>query len=169
MLRPGRPLPPTPDGPATATVARVSATDAADLKGRVEKALAHFLADQRTLLCGIDPALESVCDTIERFVLQGGKRLRPAFAYWGFRGAGGEDSDAVVAAVSALELVQASALIHDDLMAEHGKKLDHIHNVQGVEDEVFTNITDAEDPDHRGGGIRRLEPGAPVQTKSASG
>jgi dolichol-phosphate mannosyltransferase len=59
--------------------------------------------------------------------------------------------------------------IHDDLMAEHGKKLDHIHNVQGVEDEVFTNITDAEDPDHRGGGIRRLEPRAPVQAKSAGG
>ena len=46
----------------------------------------------------------------------GGKRLRPAFAYWGYRGAGGVDSDEVVTAVSALELVQASALIHDDVM-----------------------------------------------------
>ena len=59
--------------------------------------------------------------------------------------------------------------IHDDLMAEHGKKLDHIHHVVGVEDEVFTNISDEEDPDHRRGGIRRLEPRAPVQTESASG
>ena len=48
--------------------------------------------------------------------LNGGKRLRPAFAYWGYRGAGGEDSAEVVAAVAALELVQASALIHDDVM-----------------------------------------------------
>ncbi len=94
----------------------MSATDTADLKERVEKALAHFLLDQRTLLSGIDPALESICDTIERFVLRGGKRLRPAFAYWGYRGAGGEDSSEVVAAVAALELVQASALIHDDVM-----------------------------------------------------
>ena len=46
----------------------------------------------------------------------GGKRLRPAFAYWGYRGAGGVDSDQVVTAVAALELVQASALIHDDVM-----------------------------------------------------
>jgi geranylgeranyl diphosphate synthase type I len=82
----------------------------------VEAALARFLLDQRILLTGIDPALQTVVDTIEGFVLGGGKRLRPAFAYWGFRGAGGEDSDQVVAAVAALEFVQASALIHDDVM-----------------------------------------------------
>lgn len=89
---------------------------AEDLKERVEKALARFLLDQRALLADIDPALTSVADAIEGFVLGGGKRLRPAFAYWGYRGAGGEDSEEVVAAVAALELVQASALIHDDVM-----------------------------------------------------
>ena len=97
-------------------VGRVSPMDTAALKERVEKALAHFLLDQRNLLAGIDPALETISDTIERFVLRGGKRLRPAFAYWGYRGAGGTDSEEVVAAVAALEFVQASALIHDDVM-----------------------------------------------------
>src|SRR5690242_12601780 len=86
------------------------------LRPRVDKALAAFLAEQRTRLTAIDPALAEVSDALDDFVLGGGKRLRPAFAYWGFRGAGGGDSDAVVAAVAALELVQASALIHDDLM-----------------------------------------------------
>ena len=88
----------------------------AGLRPRVDKALAAFLAGQRTRMAGIDPALEPVADTLEAFVLRGGKRLRPAFAYWGYRGAGGIDTEAVVAAVAALELVQASALIHDDLM-----------------------------------------------------
>ncbi|GAA2627762.1 geranylgeranyl pyrophosphate synthase [Paractinoplanes durhamensis] len=88
----------------------------AGLRPRVDKALAAFLAEQRTRLAGIDPALAEVSDALEAFVLGGGKRLRPAFAYWGYRGAGGTDSDLVVAAVAALELVQASALIHDDLM-----------------------------------------------------
>jgi len=95
---------------------RMSPTDQADLRARVEKALAAFLSDQRALLAGIDPALEPVADTIEAFVMGGGKRLRPAFAYWGYRGAGGEDSDELVGAVAALEFVQASALIHDDVM-----------------------------------------------------
>ncbi|WP_127554298.1 polyprenyl synthetase family protein [Actinoplanes sp. OR16] len=88
----------------------------AGLRQRVDKALAGFLASQRARLLEIDPALDEVAATVSAFVLGGGKRLRPAFAYWGFRGAGGVDSDDVVAAVSALEFVQASALIHDDLM-----------------------------------------------------
>jgi geranylgeranyl diphosphate synthase type I len=82
----------------------------------VEKALAAFLADQRARLVGIDAALRPVSDAIDEFVLGGGKRLRPAFAYWGYRGAGGADREDVVTALAALELVQASALIHDDVM-----------------------------------------------------
>jgi geranylgeranyl diphosphate synthase type I len=88
----------------------------AGLRSRVDKALAAFLATQRSRLLAIDEVLAEVADTLEEFVLRGGKRLRPAFAYWGYRGAGGVDSDHVVEAVAALELVQASALIHDDLI-----------------------------------------------------
>ncbi|HEX6870294.1 MAG TPA: polyprenyl synthetase family protein [Micromonosporaceae bacterium] len=94
----------------------MTAVDQANVRARVEKALAAFLAEQHTLLTNIDPALDQVGRAIESFVMGGGKRLRPAFAYWGYRGAGGTDSDQVVAAVAALELVQASALIHDDVM-----------------------------------------------------
>jgi geranylgeranyl diphosphate synthase type I len=90
--------------------------DRADLRVRVEKALGEFLARQRARLTAIEPALVPVADAIEDFVLRGGKRLRPAFAYWGYRGAGGLDSDELVATLSALEFVQASALIHDDVM-----------------------------------------------------
>ena len=68
--------------------------DRADLRARVEKALAAFLAGQRDRLAAIDDALLPVADALEAFVLGGGKRLRPAFAYWGYRGAGGVDSDA---------------------------------------------------------------------------
>lgn len=82
----------------------------------MERALSKFLSRQRDRLTGIDSELAPVCEAAEIFILGGGKRIRPAFAYWGFRGAGGEDGDAVVACVSALELLQASALMHDDLM-----------------------------------------------------
>ena len=94
----------------------ISPLERSGLRPRVDKALAAFLATKRTQLLAIDPALGDLCDAAETFVLRGGKRLRPGFAYWGYRGAGGLDNDQVVAAVSALELVQASALIHDDLM-----------------------------------------------------
>jgi geranylgeranyl diphosphate synthase, type I len=90
--------------------------DRAGLRRRTDRALADFLATQRAWLAAADEALLPVAEALEAFVLRGGKRLRPAFAYWGYRGAGGTDSDQVVAALAALEFVQASALIHDDLI-----------------------------------------------------
>ena len=47
----------------------------------------------------------------------GGKRLRPAFCYWAFVGAGGDPDDPVVTDVAAaIELLHAFALVHDDVM-----------------------------------------------------
>ena len=96
--------------------APVSPVDRAGLRQRIDKALTEFLAGQRGWLTTVDDGLLPVAEAIEAFVLGGGKRLRPAFGYWGYRGAGGVDSDQVVATLAALEFVQASALIHDDLM-----------------------------------------------------
>lgn len=54
--------------------------------------------------------------------LQGGKRLRARFCWWGWRGAadrtGAPDSDAaaVIGVAAALEVFQAAALVHDDLI-----------------------------------------------------
>ncbi len=90
--------------------------DRADLRERVSKALDGVLSRQRWRLDAISPELGSVTDALSEFLLAGGKRLRPAFAYWGWRGAGGPDNDEVVAAVACLEWLQACALIHDDVM-----------------------------------------------------
>lgn len=106
--------PPAPVESAQAQI--VPPVERAGLRPRVDKALAGFLAQRRAWLAAADKALLPVADALEAFVLRGGKRLRPAFAYWGYRGAGAVDSDQVVTSLAALELVQASALIHDDLM-----------------------------------------------------
>ncbi len=95
---------------------RRQAVDRAGVRTRVEAALAGFLAARRGQLDAIDPALRPLAEAIEALVLGPGKRLRPAFGYWGYRGAGGEDRDEVVTALAALEFVQASALIHDDVI-----------------------------------------------------
>ncbi|MCA1712028.1 MAG: polyprenyl synthetase family protein [Actinobacteria bacterium] len=90
--------------------------DRDDLRQRVGKALAAFLSGQAPRLDAISEQLGPLQDALGAFLLDGGKRLRPAFCYWGFRGAGGSDSDAVVTAAASLELLQACALIHDDVM-----------------------------------------------------
>ena len=102
------------------------------LRTAVSEALAEFLDRQRETLAAMDPSLVPVVDEV--FALaEGGKRLRPAFAYWGWRGASGEtgeDEDAVLRAVAALEFVHASALVHDDVMdgaqTRRGRPATHI-------------------------------------------
>jgi geranylgeranyl diphosphate synthase type I len=89
--------------------------DREDLRQRVQKSLDAFLGRQLPLLDTISPELGALTDALGDLVA-GGKRLRPAFCYWGFRGAGGADGEQVVTAAAALELFQACALIHDDVM-----------------------------------------------------
>jgi geranylgeranyl diphosphate synthase type I len=65
----------------------------------------------------VDPALLPPLEALRRFVLDGGKRLRPAFCHWAYVGAGGGPADpAVIDAGAALELLHAFALLHDDVM-----------------------------------------------------
>ncbi|MGV8844953.1 polyprenyl synthetase family protein [Tessaracoccus sp.] len=55
---------------------------------------------------------------VARTFLAGGKRLRPAFCYWGHVAAGGDPSDrtSVLKASASLDLLHVSALVHDDII-----------------------------------------------------
>jgi geranylgeranyl diphosphate synthase type I len=81
----------------------------------VGRTLEQFLGEQRAVLRAISEEMVPWLDAVDG-LLAGGKRLRPAFCYWGFRAAGGSDRPEVYSAAAALELLQASALIHDDVM-----------------------------------------------------
>ncbi|MFI7634752.1 polyprenyl synthetase family protein [Nonomuraea sp. NPDC049400] len=91
-------------------------TDAAGmdtLRKQVERALGEFV--ERQLPAPGDPELAPLRTAADE-LLSGGKRLRPAFCYWGWRGAGGTDVPEIFTAAASLELLQASALVHDDVM-----------------------------------------------------
>jgi geranylgeranyl diphosphate synthase, type I len=89
---------------------------AADLRERFDAALRDFIAGAARELDAIGHELHPLTATASRFVLDGGKRLRPAFCYWGARAVGADDSDAIVRAAASLELLQACALVHDDVI-----------------------------------------------------
>jgi len=92
----------------------------ADLPQHLERHLAAFLTEAGASVRAEEPEFGSGVDTLTDFVLGGGKRMRPTFAWWAWRGAGGDpagpDTEGVLRAVASLELVQACALIHDDLI-----------------------------------------------------
>ena len=94
--------------------------DLAEFRSRVQTVIASVLRQEERLLTHISADLVPLSEALDEF-LSGGKRLRPAFCYWGWRGAGGDannpalDESAIRAAAS-LEFLQACALIHDDVM-----------------------------------------------------
>ncbi len=83
----------------------------------VEARLRPILETERARWVAVDADLAAPIDVLTRFVLDGGKRLRPAFCHWAFVGAGGEPGDSgVIDAGAAFEMLHAFALIHDDVM-----------------------------------------------------
>jgi geranylgeranyl pyrophosphate synthase len=124
----------------------IEVVDLARVRSAVGSALADFLTEQRGALAAMDPALTPVVDEVCALAA-GGKRLRPLFAYWGWRGlvadapGPAEDDDAVLRAVAAVEFVHASALVHDDVMdaalTRRGRSTTHVgfavrHGAEGL-------------------------------------
>ena len=95
------------------------------------------LVDVEEVRAGVDDALRRACEGLAdeltsthpdaaplaratEELVAGGKRLRAAFCYWSWRAHGGDPQDprrdVVLRAGAALELFQAAALFHDDVM-----------------------------------------------------
>lgn len=94
--------------------------DGAGFRARIQAALDAFIDEQAVVLTPLgDDAARLVREA--HASVSGGKRLRAAFCYWGHRAvatwAPDEGADqALVRACASLELLHASALVHDDLM-----------------------------------------------------
>jgi len=82
----------------------------------VARKLEDFLQEKGQEVSAITTSATEIVNAI-RDLTRGGKRLRPLFAYWGFIGAGGaQDSEDIIELGASLELFQAAALIHDDII-----------------------------------------------------
>jgi len=116
------------------------------VREQVQSELSSYLTLQREYLSGIGSELIPVCDALESFLLEGGKRLRPLFAYAGFAATGKAPTSADIRAFTSLELLQACALIHDDLMdrsdTRRGKPAIHRHFENLHQTEAMNGLAD---------------------------
>src|SRR4051794_10055613 len=83
---------------------------------RVDEMLEAFLAERRADAIAVEPHTAEPVEEIILLLRAGGKRLRPACTYWGFRAAGGQDGAEIWRAAAAVELLHSMALLHDDVM-----------------------------------------------------
>ncbi|WP_129789417.1 polyprenyl synthetase family protein [Promicromonospora panici] len=95
--------------------------DAENLRADVDAAVTAHLGRLAAEVSAISPSAEAMVGEAAG-LLNGGKRLRAAFCYWSFRAHGGSPDRldparvATVRVGAALELFQAAALLHDDVM-----------------------------------------------------
>ncbi|MEW2636270.1 polyprenyl synthetase family protein [Streptomyces sp. NPDC048389] len=108
-------LRPTAAGPAGLVDTPLTVLDAIRAG---EAVLMEFLDAELRRARDVDPVFaRDVADRVSAFLRRGGKRLRTAFAWCGWRAAGGSgDATDVLRTGAAIELLQACALIHDDVI-----------------------------------------------------
>ncbi|MBM7367100.1 polyprenyl synthetase family protein [Gordonia hydrophobica] len=95
----------------------------AHVPAAVDEVLAKYFASQRPTLDAIYPAVAEAGDVLADFVLGGGKRVRPMFVCAGWQCGGtreGTDDpqteELMLRVGAAIELIQACALVHDDIL-----------------------------------------------------
>ncbi|HEX6567976.1 MAG TPA: isopentenyl-diphosphate Delta-isomerase [Acidimicrobiales bacterium] len=132
-------------GPAPARPDRSAGGGALDpvdaVRTGVDAVIDGFLADREREVRGVDPVVLEVAGEVRSLVAAGGKRLRPAFVYWGHRAVSATPDDGVLVAAAAIEMLHTFALLHDDVMdrSRHRRgrpaahvALSRLHREQGL-------------------------------------
>lgn len=115
------------------------------LEHEIHAVLHQHLRSRRDLLDGIAPETATLVDTLERY-LAGGKLLRPRICFWAGMTQLGDDADeteltALARMGAAIELIQAAALLHDDVIdrsdTRRGRPAAHVaaateHRLRGL-------------------------------------
>ncbi|WP_069169931.1 polyprenyl synthetase family protein [Streptomyces griseus] len=105
------------DGPRPAPPAEHLAAVDADVAAAVLRTARTVLGERVSRSVAVDPVFaRDVAERVAQFTLDGGKRLRPTFLWWGMRACGGRAVTAALRLGVALELIQTCALVHDDVM-----------------------------------------------------
>lgn len=92
-------------------------THLSDIAADVDARLEEIISTEQREWFEVEASFEDPLNDLSALVLGGGKRIRPAYCHWGWVIAGGDaDSQAVLDAGCALELLHAFALAHDDVM-----------------------------------------------------
>ena len=102
----------------TSSPAPPAGWDSGPYRDALQVSLTDFVTDQAAHLAPLGPDATALVDAAHD-ALRGGKRLRAQFCAAGFRAVrtpSADEEPALVRAGAALELLHASALVHDDLM-----------------------------------------------------
>ncbi|MEP7162292.1 MAG: polyprenyl synthetase family protein [Candidatus Moraniibacteriota bacterium] len=87
-----------------------------DFKARLDPEMAAYFDELLKKTRKEDEAVADALEHVKKITLSGGKRLRPAFMYYGYLAAGGTDRGRILKTAIAVELIHMYLLIHDDII-----------------------------------------------------
>ncbi|OGV90615.1 hypothetical protein A3A66_03865 [Microgenomates group bacterium RIFCSPLOWO2_01_FULL_46_13] len=85
-------------------------------KAKFDRQLEIFLIDKINQHRQVDPVLADMTKRVAKRVLRGGKRIRPLLIKLAYDLAGGKDSEKIIKAGIAIELLHQYLLTHDDII-----------------------------------------------------
>jgi geranylgeranyl diphosphate synthase type I len=95
--------------------------------------LKEYFQEKKKAFRKIDPLAEEAIKVIEKFLISGGKRVRPAMVYYGFLLGGGKidskNRKEIIKTSMSIELTHSFLLIHDDIIDKDDKRhgVDTVH------------------------------------------
>ncbi len=92
----------------------------AGFKKQIDQELTTYLDDKIKEAQKQDLFTANLAKQTKKIILSGGKRLRPAFMYWGYIAGGGQDQEKILKTSISIELVHNFLLMHDDII-DHGE------------------------------------------------
>lgn len=87
-----------------------------DFKARLDPEIATYFDKALVEARKEDALVTEALEHVRTITLAGGKRLRPAFMYYGYLAAGGRDEERILKTTVAVELIHIYLLIHDDII-----------------------------------------------------
>jgi geranylgeranyl diphosphate synthase type I len=118
-------------------------------KKQIDKELAAYLDDKIREAEKQDFFTANLAKQAKKIILSGGKRLRPAFMYWGYVAGGGKDRKKILKNSISIELVHNYLLMHDDII-DHGKKRHGVETINAKYAKIGKLFFDSEGAEHFG-------------------
>lgn len=123
-----------------------------DFKARLDPRIAAYFDTTLAEAKKDDDLVYESLEHVKTMTLAGGKRLRPAFMFYGYLAAGGEDRERLLNTAVAVELIHMFLLIHDDIIdrdaLRHGEPT--LHERYRAWGKRYLNL---ENPEHFGDSI----------------
>jgi geranylgeranyl diphosphate synthase, type I len=118
-----------------------------DFKSEFDNQIKNYLEERVQEAAAINPAASFNLQDLNRFILAGGKRIRPALAYFGYLSCGGKEQSSIFEIGISLELFHSFALIHDDII-DRSLLRRRVPTMEAIYREHFQSQTKPEEINH---------------------